>query len=372
MKHMSLNKDSINQYAVIFEHGGKIHVAASSEENARKIVAKYYPGSKIKTITYIKILDDSLKKYKVGKYVVTAKDAVQAARIVSKMSVSTASVSDSSVMIPRGAIGLGSNSSIKGYESRFGVKIDANDYQVSVSGSRDSLLKFIEYMIPKNSQESIKGHIRDAVVVSASTNATLALVKDAGSGRFAVAMSESSSQYDGRHRFLGNGGRSWVQGGSGVVDIFNTREEAEKRAKEQLPRYKAFVVSADVAKKPWVRDSASTNATLAALAKDEEAATDAYDVAIENLRGNVEPNVIEVLLAIRDDERRHLENLYAAINGTVTEKNLEDSTTNDGLRFEEIESQLIKAQNEAKNKQWSAVSMRCEDIIATIKAKILR
>lgn len=74
-------------------------------------------------------------------------------------------------------------------------------------------------------------------------------------GDFAVAMSESSSQYDGRHRFLGNGGRSWVQGGSDNVDLFNTREEAEKRAKEQLPRYKASVVSAEVAKKPWVRDS---------------------------------------------------------------------------------------------------------------------
>lgn len=74
-----------------------------------------------------------------------------------------------------------------------------------------------------------------------------------------------------------------------------------------------------------LKDEASLATTLNALIDDEKAAIDAYDVAIKNLEGKIDDTAKQVLINIRDDERRHIENLYAILNGQVTEKNLEDS-----------------------------------------------
>lgn len=76
-----------------------------------------------------------------------------------------------------------------------------------------------------------------------------------------------------------------------------------------------------------VKDEASLATTINALVNDEKAAADAYDVAIKNLEGKIDEDAKQVLINIRDDERRHIENLYAILNGQVTEKNLEDSKT---------------------------------------------
>lgn len=76
-----------------------------------------------------------------------------------------------------------------------------------------------------------------------------------------------------------------------------------------------------------LEDEASLATTLNALINDEKAAIDAYDVAIKNLEGKIDEDAKQVLINIRDDERRHIENLYAILNGQVTEKNLEDSKT---------------------------------------------
>ena len=76
-----------------------------------------------------------------------------------------------------------------------------------------------------------------------------------------------------------------------------------------------------------LKDEASLATTLNALIDDEKAAIDAYDVAIKNLEGKINDAARQVLINIRDDERRHIENLYAILNGQITEKNLEDSKT---------------------------------------------
>lgn len=73
------------------------------------------------------------------------------------------------------------------------------------------------------------------------------------------------------------------------------------------------------------RDEASSRSTIEALISDEKAAIDAYNVAIKNEDGKLSPESVAVLRAIRDDEERHTENLYAIMAGNVTEKNLEDS-----------------------------------------------
>lgn len=73
-----------------------------------------------------------------------------------------------------------------------------------------------------------------------------------------------------------------------------------------------------------VKDEASPLDVIYALIKDEEAARDSYNIAISNLAGKIPDISLKALVAIRDDEKRHIENLYAIVNGTVTEKNLED------------------------------------------------
>ena len=73
-----------------------------------------------------------------------------------------------------------------------------------------------------------------------------------------------------------------------------------------------------------VKDEASIRSVIQQLIDDEASAIGAYNIAITNLSGKLDQKSIEVLKAIRDDEERHSENLFAIMSGNVTEKNLED------------------------------------------------
>lgn len=73
--------------------------------------------------------------------------------------------------------------------------------------------------------------------------------------------------------------------------------------------------------------------TINALVNDEKAAIDSYNVAIKNLEGKIDEKAMQVLINIRNDERRHIENLYSILNGQVTEKNLEDSRIKDSKYY---------------------------------------
>lgn len=79
----------------------------------------------------------------------------------------------------------------------------------------------------------------------------------------------------------------------------------------------------------FFRDEASLATTINALVNDEKSAIDSYNVAIKNLEGKIDEKAMQVLINIRNDERRHIENLYSILNGQVTEKNLEDSAVRD-------------------------------------------
>lgn len=79
-----------------------------------------------------------------------------------------------------------------------------------------------------------------------------------------------------------------------------------------------------------VKDEANLATTIQALVNDEEAAVKAYEVAIKNLEGKIDGTQMQVLINIMKDERRHIENLYAVLNGQVTEKNLKDNKVRDG------------------------------------------
>lgn len=82
-----------------------------------------------------------------------------------------------------------------------------------------------------------------------------------------------------------------------------------------------------------VKDEASSVTTINALVNDEKAAIDSYNVAIKNLEGKIDEKAMQVLINIRNDERRHIENLYSILNGQVTEKNLEDSRIKDSKYY---------------------------------------
>ena len=98
-----------------------------------------------------------------------------------------------------------------------------------------------------------------------------------------------------------------------------------------------------------VKDEASLATTINALVNDEKAAIDAYDVAIKNLEGSIDDTTRQVLINIMKDERRHVENLYAVLNGQVTEKNLEDSIHDS---YVEVPLVLNRFQIEAIQENW--------------------
>lgn len=113
-----------------------------------------------------------------------------------------------------------------------------------------------------------------------------------------------------------------------------------------------------------LKDEASPLQTVNALLEDERAAVDAYNVALENLKGKIPDESYVAIEAIRNDENRHIENLQAVINGNVTEKNLEDSVKDEA---EYVSSNIKMMQSAAENKEWQRVANLCANIIVSLK-----
>lgn len=104
---------------------------------------------------------------------------------------------------------------------------------------------------------------------------------------------------------------------------FDDVDDAYNWIKKNYPRAKVLDSK--------IKDEANLPTTIQALVNDEEAAIKAYEVAIKNLEGKIDETQKQVLINIMKDERRHVENLYAILNGQVTEKNLEDSKVRDNV-----------------------------------------
>ena len=113
-----------------------------------------------------------------------------------------------------------------------------------------------------------------------------------------------------------------------------------------------------------LKDEASPLQTVNALLEDERAAVDAYNVALENLKGKIPDESYAAIEAIRNDENRHIENLQAVVNGNVTEKNLEDSVKDE---VEYVSSNIKMMQSAAENKEWQRVANLCANIIVSLK-----
>ena len=73
-----------------------------------------------------------------------------------------------------------------------------------------------------------------------------------------------------------------------------------------------------------VKDSLTVRDVIQSLINEETSAISSYNVALETLKDHIPAEAYEAIKAIRDDEQRHVENLYAVLNGNVTPKNLEN------------------------------------------------
>ena len=154
---------------------------------------------------------------------------------------------------------------------------------------------------------------------------------------------------------------------------FNSAKEAMNWLKRQLQLKKNRFDSK-------VRDEASSVTTINALVNDEKAAIDSYNVAIKNLEEKLDEKAMQVLINIRNDERRHIENLYSILNGQVTEKNLEDSKIVDALDVEGYANYGLRIKNQlaydlfydghTKGLDFNAVLKNYDSIAKQILAKI--
>lgn len=115
-----------------------------------------------------------------------------------------------------------------------------------------------------------------------------------------------------------------------------------------------------------LKDEASPLQTVNALLEDERAAVDAYNVALENLKGKISDESYAAIEAIRNDENRHIENLQAVVNGNVTEKNLEDS-----VKDANVEDLLKQAIDALRKDEFQRAANLASNFITILKSKKL-
>ena len=129
------------------------------------------------------------------------------------------------------------------------------------------------------------------------------------------------------------------------------------------------VKNGDDVKDSKVKDEAFDRQTIEALISDEQAAIDAYNVAIANLDGKISEESIKVLQNIRDDEQNHVANLNAILSNNVTEKNLEDSIKDADPKqtVATIVAMLDDAKSAIQSEQYQRCSNLCFNIIQKLK-----
>lgn len=115
-----------------------------------------------------------------------------------------------------------------------------------------------------------------------------------------------------------------------------------------------------------LKDEASPLQTVNALLEDEKAAVDAYNVALENLKGKLPDESYRAIEVIRNDENRHIENLMAVVNGNVTEKNLEDS-----VKDANVEDLLKQAIDTLRKNEFQKAANLASNFITILKSQKL-
>lgn len=208
----------------------------------------------------------------------------------------------------------------------------ADKYGGFYSRTYDKVFKDLKAKYPTLKYEDVRRAIINYAENSSSANAQLKAAKK----YFSDSINDVDISFDKRikkalergklHDFTFNG--SYAMKAS-KAEFPELKQELEKRNYKNIMfcnnpynRYNVFF-----------KDEASSVTTINALVNDEKAAIDSYDVAIKNLEEKLDEKAMQVLINIRNDERRHIENLYSILNGQVTEKNLEDSAVRDSKYY---------------------------------------
>lgn len=95
-------------------------------------------------------------------------------------------------------------------------------------------------------------------------------------------------------------------------------------AKTLIEKYLNSGNSFGIKKLDSTKDSVTVRDIIQSLVDEETSAVSSYNVALETLKDHIPTEAYEAIKAIRDDEQTHIENLYAVLNGNVTQKNLEN------------------------------------------------
>lgn len=131
------------------------------------------------------------------------------------------------------------------------------------------------------------------------------------------------------------------------------------------------------------KDSLTVRDVIQSLINEETSAISSYNVALETLKDHIPAEACAAIKAIRDDEQRHVENLYAVLNGNVTQKNLEDSVKDDTVMFpgSKLYKVAIKygfldneklAKKIAADSEWQAIINKYRDPLYSAPSSIDR
>lgn len=140
-------------------------------------------------------------------------------------------------------------------------------------------------------------------------------------------------------------------------------DTGDKKYKVEANTYDEAVLAV---KAIQLKDEASPLQTVNSLLEDERAAVDAYNVALENLKGKIPDESYVAIEAIRNDENRHIENLQAVVNGNVTEKNLEDS-----VKDANVEDLLKQAIDALRKDEFQRAANLASNFITILKSQKL-
>lgn len=144
---------------------------------------------------------------------------------------------------------------------------------------------------------------------------------------------------------------------------------ADKAYKVEAKNYEEALKIAKLADKS-MKDETTPREVIQQLIDDEASATAAYNIAIKNLIGKLSDEAIAVLTAIRDDEERHSENLFAVMSGNITEKNLQDSNVKDADSYAQATDLLMRASAAAYQGNIKRAITFAEDFIRIAKSLV--
>ena len=109
-----------------------------------------------------------------------------------------------------------------------------------------------------------------------------------------------------------------------MFSYIQTKHPDEVRTFKKSNKTYVVMIFENLKKDSFQKDSVTVRDIIQSLVTEETSAISSYNVALKTLKDHIPDEAYKAIKAIRDDEQRHVENLYAVLNGNVTPKNLEN------------------------------------------------